>query len=70
MVLHSDWGGKNLSQAFDQHLTNAGTMRRLTVHDSTQPNGVTVCLNCTLVEKVHVLLHVAALLHNMWGEAL
>ena len=39
-VVRSDGGGEYLSQKFDQRLANAGTARRLTVHDTPQLNGV------------------------------
>lgn len=69
-VLHSDRGGEYLSDEFSEHLTNAGTVRRLTVHDTPQLNGIAEHLNQTLWEKVRALLHMAQLPQNMWGEAL
>ena len=69
-VLRSDRGGEYLSDEFNKHLAAAGTARRLTVHDTPELNGIAERLNRTLVEKVHALLHMAALPPNMWGEAL
>jgi len=68
--LQPDRGGEYLSNAFSKHLADAGTARRLTIHDSPQLNGVAEHLNCTLVEKVRALLHMAGLPQNLWGEAL
>jgi transposase InsO family protein len=51
-VLRSDQGGEYLSEAFDKHLADAGTARRLTVHDTPQLNGIAERLNRTLAEKM------------------
>ena len=69
-VLRSDHGGEYLSKKFDKHLTDAGTARRLTIHDTPQMNGIAECLNRTLCEKIHALLYSASLPQNLWGEAL
>jgi hypothetical protein len=69
-VLCSDRGGEYLSAAFDKHLADAGTARRLTVHDILQLNGIAEHLNRTLMEKVCTLLHTSGLPQNLWGEAL
>jgi hypothetical protein len=69
-VLRSDRGSEYLSAAFDNHLMDAGTARRLTVHDTPQLNSIAECLNWTLMEKVRVLLHTSGMLQNLWGEAL
>ena len=69
-VLRSDRGSEYLSAAFDKHLADAGTARRLTVHDTPQLNGVAERLNRTLMEKVRALLHTSGMLQNLWGEAL
>jgi hypothetical protein len=39
-VLSSDRGGEYLSTAFNQHLANAGTARKLTTHNTPQLNGI------------------------------
>ena len=59
-----------LSNEFDAHLATHGIKRRLMVHDMPQENGVAERLNCTLLEKVHAMLHGAQLLKSLWGEAL
>jgi transposase InsO family protein len=69
-VLRSDRGGEYLSEAFDKHLADAGTARRLTVHDTPQLNGIAERLNCTLAEKMRALLYMASLPKSLWGEAL
>jgi hypothetical protein len=69
-VLRSDRGGEYLSATFDKHLTDAGTARRLTVHNTPQLNGIVEHLNRTLMEKVHALLHTSGMPQNLWGEAL
>ena len=52
-VLRSDRRGKYLSDAFDRHLTMAGTVRRLTVHDTPQLNGVAerLCQEAALTRR-------------------
>jgi hypothetical protein len=69
-VLHLDHSGEYLSTTFDKHLMDAGTVRRLTIHDTLQLNGIAECLNRTLMEKVHALLHTSGMLQNLWGKAL
>ncbi len=69
-VLHSDRGGEYLSKAFDQHLAAAGTMWKLTVHDTPQLNGMAEWLNCTLLERIHAFVHMSGLPKTLWGEGL
>jgi transposase InsO family protein len=69
-VLHSDCGGEYLSGAFDKHLAKAGTVRRLTTHDTPQLNGIAERLNRTLMERVRALNHSSGLPTSLWGEAL
>ena len=59
-----------MSATFNKHLAAAGTVHHLTVHDTPQLNGIAECLNHTLMEKVHALLHSSGLPLNLWGEAL
>src|SRR5882724_6112456 len=68
--LRLDCGGEYLSNEFNAHLTTHRIERRLTVHDTPQENGIAERLNCTLLEKVHAMLHGAQLLKSLWGEAL
>src|SRR5258708_5238733 len=69
-VLHSDQGGEYLSGTFDQHLAKSGTARKLTVHDMLQLNGITECLNHTLLEQICAFMHTSGLPKSLWGKAL
>ena len=69
-VLRSDRGGEYLSSAFDKHLADAGTARKLTTHDTPQLNGVTERLNRTLLERIRAFAHEGTLPKSYWGEAL
>ena len=64
--LRSDQGGEYLDDDFSKHLRNAGTTRKLTVHDTP---GVAERLNRTLLEKVRAMLHDSQLLKFLWAEA-
>jgi hypothetical protein len=55
---------------FSQHLRKAGTVRRTTVHDTPEYNGVAEQLNRSVIEKVRALLHESGLPKFLWGEAL
>ena len=68
--LRSDQGGEYLSGEFSDHLQKEGTIRRLTVHDTPEYNGVSERLNRTLLEKVRAMLHKSHLPRFLWGEAL
>ena len=67
--LRSDRGGEYLSSPFNDHLSKAGTLRILTIHDTPKYNGVSERLNHTLLEKVRAMLHASQLLKFLWGEA-
>ncbi len=41
-----------MSAAFENHLKAAGTMQKLTVHDTPEENGVSERLNGILLERV------------------
>ena len=47
----------------------AGTVRKLTVHDTPKHNGVFKRLNCTLMEKVQAMLLDSDLPKFLWAEA-
>ena len=68
--LHSDRGGEYLSQAFSDHLAAHSTIRKLTVHDTPEYNGVGERANRTHFEKVRAMLHDSGLPKALWGEAL
>ena len=69
-TLHTDRGGEYMGDAFTAHLRKAGTVRRLTVHDTPEYNGVAERFNQTAIEKVCALLHESGLPRFLWGEAL
>jgi transposase InsO family protein len=69
-VLRSDHGGEYLSRAFDQHLKKVGMARKLMTHNTPQLNGITECLNWTLLKRIHALTHANGLLKSLWGETL
>jgi transposase InsO family protein len=56
-VLHTDRGGEYISDNFYTHLADAGTEHHLTVHDTPEQNGITECLNLTLMDKVRAMLY-------------
>jgi hypothetical protein len=68
-ILHSDRGGEYLGKEFVMHLKAAGTEQKLTVHDTSQHNGIAEHLNRTLLEKVRAMLHKSGMPHALWGEA-
>ena len=39
------------------------------VHNTPSQNGVAECCNCTIVERIHALLHASGLPQFLWGEA-
>ena len=59
-----------MSNKFTQHLTSHGMVKRLTVHDTPQQNGVADRLNHVLLECTRALLHASGLPKSLWGEAL
>ena len=67
--LRTDRGGEYLSDEFSAHLKKAGTVRRLTVHDTPEHNGVAGRLNRTLLEKIRAMLHDSDLPKYLWAEA-
>ncbi len=69
-VLRSDRGGEYLSKAFDQHLAAAGTVWKLTMHDTPQLNSVAERLKHTLLERIRAFTHMSGLPKTLWGEGL
>ena len=69
-VLLSDQGGEYLSEAFNQHLAQAGTARKLMVHDTPQLNGIAEHLNRILLECICTFTHMSSLPKSLWGKAL
>ena len=68
-ALQSNCGGEYLSKAFDQHLKKKGTIRRLTVHDTPEQDGVSERLNRTVVERARSMLFDSQLPKRCWAEA-
>jgi hypothetical protein len=68
-TLRSDRGGEYLSDEFTDHLEEKGTIRKLTVHDTPEQNGVAERLNGILITKVRAMLHDSGLPKFLWGEA-
>jgi hypothetical protein len=62
--------GEYLNEAFDKHLSQAGTIQILTVHDTPEYNGVSERLNWTLLEKVQAMMHASQLPKFLWREAM
>ena len=67
--LHSDQGGEYLSNDFSAYLRKKGTVRKLTIHDTPEHNGVAEHLNRTIMEKVQAMLHDSDLPKFLWAEA-
>ena len=67
--LSSDRGGEYLSDEFSAYLKAAGTIRKLTVHDTPEHNGVSERLNRTIMENVRAMLHDSGLPKFLWAEA-
>ena len=68
-ALRSDRGGEYLDAEFSAHLKKAGTIRKLTTHDTPEYNGVSERLNRTIITKVRAMLHDSQLPKFLWGEA-
>jgi transposase InsO family protein len=68
--LQSDRGGEYLQKDFDEFLKTHGTVRRLTVHDSPNQNGIAERMNRTLVEHARALLLASSMPERVWAEAL
>jgi hypothetical protein len=68
--LCSNRGGEYLSTEFDRYLKDQGIKCQLTVHHSPQQNGVTECLNRTLVEHAQAMLLGQDMPKILWVEVL
>lgn len=55
--LCSDHGREYISEQFSMYLKSKGTERHVTIHDTSEHNGVAEQLNWTLVENVHAIMH-------------
>ena len=68
--LQSDNDSVFLSEDFTRYLDSQGTIRRLTVHDTPQQNGVAERAHQTLLRGVRIALLTSGLPKNLWFEAL
>ena len=59
-----------MSDLFTTCLKENGTTQELTVHDSPLQNGVSECLNRTLLDRCHAMLFLSRLPKFLWGEAI
>ena len=67
--LCSDRGGEYLSDKFLAHLKSVSTLRKLTIHDMPEHNGVSERLNQIIMEKVHEMLYDSDM-PNSYGQKL
>ena len=58
-----------MSDEFSDHLKKAGTIRRLTVHDTPEHNGVSERGNRTNLEMARAMLHDSGLPKFLWADA-
>ena len=68
--LQSDRGGEFTSNEFNEYLRQRGTIRRLTVHDSPQSNGIAKRCNGVLLGHARALLIDSGLPKFLWKEAM
>jgi len=68
-ILHSDRGGEYTSTEFQSYLKSQETKQKLTIHDTSQHNGIAECRNRTIVECVRALLHASRLPKLLWAHA-
>jgi hypothetical protein len=69
-ILHTDCGGEYMLCAFGNHLSAQGTKHKLTIHDSPSQNGVTECLNQTLLSHSRACMLATDLPKSLWAEAI
>ncbi|GBE86104.1 hypothetical protein SCP_0806280 [Sparassis crispa] len=69
-ILQSDRGGEFLSANMDAHLEYAGTVQKLTVHDTPEHNGVAERTHLTIFDGMRTALAGSGLPKWLWGEAL
>src|SRR6266481_4837578 len=55
---------------FLKHLLSHRTVRKITIHDTPQQNGVAKHLSRVLLEHTQALLHASSLPKGLWGEAI
>ena len=55
---------------FDKHLVAAGTVRKLTTHDTPQRNDIAERLNGMLLEQIPAFAHESGIPKSLWGKEL
>jgi len=65
----TDCGGKYPLNYFNTHLKGCGIVCSLTVHDTPEENGMSECLNYTLLEHACTTLIAADLPKFLWAES-
>ncbi|THG94736.1 hypothetical protein EW026_g6790 [Hermanssonia centrifuga] len=68
-MVHSDRGGEFLSKDFTNFLEKEGIVRRLTVHNTPEHNGMAERVHRTIFNTVRTLLAESGLPPFLWGEA-
>jgi hypothetical protein len=56
-------------EEFTAHLEKRGTIRKLTVHDTPEHNGIAERLNGVLLERVRAMMHGSGMPNFLWSEA-
>jgi hypothetical protein len=69
-ILQSDRGGEFLSELFDEHLEAKGIVRKLTVHDTPEHDGVSERHIRTIVDTMRTYFAASGLPRWLWGECL
>ena len=69
-VVHSDRGGEFLSDDFKSHLERQGILQQLTVHDTSEHNGIAECVHLTIFNGVRTVLLASDLPKWLWGYTL
>ena len=67
--IHCDGGGEYVNDVFDAHLCEKGTICTMTVHNTSEQNGIAERLNRTLLEHARAMLFTAGLPRYLWLEA-
>lgn len=68
-VLRTDGGGEYVNHDFIKYLQQHGIIHQRTIPYCPNQNGVSECLNRTLMEKARCMLQGAGLCGRYWGEA-
>src|SRR4051812_35921818 len=69
-VFGCDHGGEFTSDEFTKYLKSQGTIRHLTVHDSSKSNGAAERTFQTMLNLTHAAMIQAGLPQNLWAEAI